>query len=118
MEDMAKLRKPDDIREYSSSKVARTAVSMLGLYQGKPQGMVPSQTEYTTVRDYLITSICITNGSRSGALGNKTMEEFNNAQSLDNSFVVKVKEHKTFSTHGPVNLVLTPTLHNWMKISI
>ena len=118
MDDMAKLRKPEDIREYSSSEVARAAVSMLGLYQEKPQGTVPSQAEYTAVRDYLITSICITNGSRSGALANMTVGEFNKAQSLDDSFVVKVKKHKTFSTHGPVNLVLTPTLHNWMKIFI
>lgn len=118
MEDMAKLRKPEDIQKYSSSEVARTAVSILGQYQDKPQGTMSSQTEYTTVRDYLITSICIVNGSRSGALANMTVREFNNAQSLDNNFVIKVKKHKTFSTHGSVNLILTPTLHNWMKIYI
>ena len=31
---------------------------------------------------------------------------------------MKVKKHKTFTTHGPVNLVMTPTIYNWMKIFI
>jgi hypothetical protein len=101
-----------------SSSVARAVVNMLGGYQAKPEGMMPSQSEYTSVRDYLVTSLCINNSSRSGALANMTVGEFKKAQPLlDDSFVVmKVRKHKTFTTHGPANIVLSATLHNCRTI--
>ena len=105
------------VNKFMSSSVARAAVNMLGGYQAKPEGTMPSQSEYTSVRDYLVTSLCINNGSRSGALANMTVGEFKKAQPLDDSFVVmKVRKHKTFTTHGPANIVLSATLHNCMTI--
>lgn len=118
LDDLEKLRTPEQIREFASSDLARAAVNTLGEYQAKPDGTMPSQAEYTSVRDYLLTSICINNASRSGALANMKMAEFRKAQKLDDSFVVKVTKHKTYETHGPANVVLTPTLHNWMNIFI
>ena len=88
MIDMEQLRTPDQIREFSLSSVARTAIKLLDEYQVKPEGTMPSQTEYTAVRDYLVTTICINNGSRSGALANITVSEFMSAQPLDDSCVV------------------------------
>jgi hypothetical protein len=116
MIDMEKLRTLEQIREFTSSNVARVTVNMLDEYQGKSDGTWPSQSEYTSVRDYLVMSICINNSSRSGALANMTVGEFMSSQRLDDSFVVKVKKHKTFTTHGPANLVFSTTLHNWMMI--
>jgi site-specific recombinase XerD len=118
MDDLEKLHTPEQIQKFNSSTVARAAVKTLGEYEEKPDETMPSQTEYTSVRDYLLTSICISNGSRSGALANMTIGEFRSAQALDGSFVVKVKKHKTFTTHGPANIVLSTMLHNWMKIFI
>ena len=40
------------------------------------------------------------------------------AQEEDGCFVVKVKKHKTFTTHGPAHLVLSASLHHWMEIFI
>ncbi|CAB3998490.1 Neurofilament medium polypeptide [Paramuricea clavata] len=118
MDDLEKLRTPEQIQKLNSSTVGRAAVKILGEYEEKPDETMASQTEYMSVRDYLLTSICINNGSRSGALANMTIGEFRSAQALDGSFVVKVKKHKTFTTHGPANIVLSTMLHNWMKIFI
>ena len=65
-----------------------------------------------------MTMICIDNGSRSGPISNMTLEEFSNSSKDEDHVVVRVKQHKTFSTHGPANLVLTSSLHEYLKIFI
>ena len=47
-----------------------------------------------------------------------TLAEFNNAQKEDSSFVVKVKNDKTFTSHGPAVVVMSPKIHKWMKICL
>ena len=118
MEDLTKLRLPQQIQEFELSELARKAVSTLGPFQEGPEDVVASQGEYTLVRDYLLTLICINNGSRSGALANMSIGVFKNTQVVNDCFVVKVKKHKKFTTHGPANLVLSATLYNWKKIFI
>ena len=76
IDDMVNLKTPQQIKEFDVSSVARTAVKTLGDFQDLPSGTMPSQPEYTVVRDYLLTLICINNGSRSGALANMTLGEF------------------------------------------
>ena len=117
IEDIAKLKKPQDIKEFDTSKVARNAVKILGEFQDNPNALL-TQSEYTNVRDYLMTMLCIDNGSRSGPIANMTLDEFNNCTKQQDRFVVRVKKHKTFTTHGPVNLVLTSTLHEYLSIFI
>lgn len=113
MEDMSWRKTPGQIKEFDTSHVARAAISLLGRY-GKEDD-TPSQVEYTSVRDYLLTTICINNGSRSGTLANMTLGEFEAATDEDGCFV---KEHKTFTTHGPVNVVFTASLHRYTKIFV
>ena len=64
MDDMANLKTPQQIKVFDVSSVARTAVKTLGDFQDLPSGTMPSQPEYTVVRDYILTLICINNGSR------------------------------------------------------
>lgn len=118
IDDMASLKTPEQVKQFDSSDLARTAVKTLGDHQELPCGTIPSQTEYTVVRDFLLTLLCINNGSRSGALGNMTLGEFRKAQEEDGCYVVQVKKHKTFTTHGPAHLVLSFSLYQWMKIFI
>ena len=47
-----------------------------------------------------------------------TLSEFNKAKQEDSCFVVQVKKHKTFATHGPASVVMTPSVHQWMLIFI
>ena len=116
MEDLDNIITPEQVSQYEVSDVARSAVKLLGDYDD--QSGVLDQPGYILVRDYLLTVLCINNGCRSGTLANMTLHEFENASEEDGSFVMKVKNHKTFSTHGPVDLVFTPTLFNYVKIYI
>ena len=118
IDDLANLKTPEQVKVFDGSDVARTAVKLLGDFQDLPSGTIPSQCEYTVVRDYLLTLLCINNGSRSGALANMTLGEFRKAQEEDGCFVVKVRKHKTFTTHGPAHLILSSSLHQWMEIFI
>ncbi|CAB4024829.1 Neurofilament medium polypeptide [Paramuricea clavata] len=116
VEDLANKKTPEDIRKFDSFGVARTAVKTIGEFNEQDQLL--TQVEYTNVRDYLLTVICINNGSRSGSLANMTLEEFKQATMEEGCYVVRVKKHKTFTTHGPVNVVLHPTLHKYVEIFI
>ena len=69
---------------------------------------VSGRSEWTTchpVKHYLLTSFCINNGSRSGTLADMTLREFEQASIKNDCFIVRVKDHKTFTKHGPVNVV-------------
>ncbi|XP_028418609.1 uncharacterized protein LOC114544058, partial [Dendronephthya gigantea] len=118
VEDFETLKTPEEVKQFDISEVARKAVKVLGEFQTDPDVSVVSQAEYTIVRDYLMTLICINNGSRSGPIANMTMEEFQNATQQDDCYVVRVKKHKTFTTHGPAHLVLSSSIHNYMKVFI
>jgi hypothetical protein len=89
------------------------AVKLLGDYNEQSQVLL-DQSDYSLVRDYILTVLCINNGCRSGTLANMTL----NASEEDGSFVVRVKNHKTFTTHVPVDLVFTSTLFQYVKIYI
>ena len=115
---MANLKTLQQVKDFDVSTVARTAVKTLADFQNLPSGTMPSQIEYTLVRDYLLTLLCINNASRSGALANMTLGEFRKSQEEDGCFVIKVKKHKTLMTHGPAKLVLSSSLHQWMNIFI
>ena len=118
MDDLSSLRKPEQIKAFDLSTVAREAVKVLGKFQDKSSVDAPSNAEYTLVRDYLLTLLCINNGSRAGVLSNMTLSEFNKAKQEDGCFVVQVKKHKTFTAHGPASVVMTPSVHQWMLIFI
>ena len=55
MDDLSSSRKPEQIKAFDLSKVARDAVKVLGKFQDKSSVDVPSNAEYTLVRDYVLT---------------------------------------------------------------
>lgn len=113
---MATIKTPQQVNVFEASNIARSAIEIMGEYEDY-EGQLPlNQPEYTVVRDYLLTVLCINNGSRSGTLTNTTLDEFNNVEEEDGCFVPKVKNHKTFTTHGPVHLVFSPTLYKYVQI--
>ena len=117
IEYMASLRTPEQIKRFETSEVAREAVGLLGEYQSEERDPA-NQAEYTSVRDYILTVVCINNGSRSGALANMTLKEIERANLEDECFVVRVKNHKTLYPHGPVNVVFDRSLHKYTEIFI
>ena len=118
LDNLSKLKTPAQVKYFDSSDVACSAIKILGDFQESVADKEPNQKEYTAVRDYLLTELCNDNGSRAGALANMTLAEFNKAQKEDGSFVVKVKNHKTFTSHGPAAVVMSPMIHKWMKIYV
>ena len=118
LEDISNLRTPEQIKQFDSSDVARRAIKIIGEFQESNEQVLPSQSQYTTVRDYLLTILCINNGSRSGALANMTMEEFRAAQRDGDEYLVRVKNHKTFDSHGPAPVVFSQSIYKWMEVFI
>ena len=118
MDDMSSMRTPEQVRAFDTSEVAREAIRLLGEYQDKCDDEEPIQHEYTIVRDYLLTSLCINNGSRSGTLANMTLKEFEQARKDEDCIIVFVKDHKTFTKHGPVNVVFNATLYQYTQIFV
>ncbi|CAB3983100.1 Hypothetical predicted protein [Paramuricea clavata] len=118
MEDISNLRTPEQVKQFDTSDVAREAVKILGEFEESPEHVMLSHTQYTTVRDYLLTILCINNGSRAGALANMTLEEFRAAKRHDSEYLVNVKKHKTFATHGPAHIVFSLSLFKWTEIFI
>ena len=47
-----------------------------------------------------------------------TLQEFEQASKNDDCFIVRMKDHKTFTAHGPVNVIFNATLHQYTHIFI
>ena len=120
MQDISNLRTPEQVVTFGSSDVAREAIKILGEFQSSNEQGAPTNTQYTTVRDYLLTIICINNGSRAGDLANMTLGEFGQAKKSDegDEYSVWVMDHKTFDSHGPSPVVLSQSIFKWMEIFI
>lgn len=73
--DLACLRTPQQVRDFDSYNIDRQAVKQQGDFQNSTLDKMPSQTDYISTQDYLLTVICINNGSRSDALANMTLGE-------------------------------------------
>lgn len=47
-----------------------------------------------------------------------TVKDFGRASKEDDSYVVNVREHKTFHNYGHTQVVLTSNLQNWINVFI
>ncbi|XP_066925272.1 uncharacterized protein [Clytia hemisphaerica] len=74
-----------------------------------------SMKAFVSARDYLLTSMCLDNASRTGALANMTLQEFKNGKIQDDTYIVNVVDHKTLDTSGPANIVLELNLYKESK---
>ena len=96
VEDLQKLVTPEAIQTFDKSQHARNAIKALGQCMERSVTVeAPSQTEYCTVRDYLLTSICINNACRAGPLSSMTLGDLRKVKVEDGQVVVTVFKHKT-----------------------
>ena len=66
---------------------------------------------FASVRDYIMTSLCLDNASRTGAIANMTIGEFKKAtQGKGDVSSVSVLDHKTVETSGPAVLSFSKNL--------
>ena len=76
-----RLITPEQIRAFDVSEPARTAVKLIETYSATPdENSLPSQSEYTIVCDFFMTTLCINNAARAGPLANFTIGEYRNAK--------------------------------------
>ena len=111
MEDISCLRTPEQIQQFGISELTREAINVIGKFEESAENVMPCQKEYILVRDYLLTMLCINNGSRSGGLANMTLGEFRVAKEHDDDYLILIKKHKTFATHGPANILCSASMY-------
>lgn len=97
------------------SQAAREAIVHLGKLCGAHAIQI-TQEMYTLVRDNLIVQIMIDNADRAGVLACMTVKEFKRATVKGNYHIVRVLHHKTMDTHGPVQIVVTSHLYNYITV--
>ena len=58
------------------------------------------------------------NGDRSGVITNSTLDEYKEISCVDETYMISVKDHKTYSQHGPANLCFDESLKGWLDIYV
>ena len=118
-EDLSRLITPEKVQEFAKTEFARSQVKILGeLIDNKEKRPVLSQKEYCDIRNFLFIYILSQNGHRSGVLTNSTFAEYNKMTCVDGTYMVAVKDHKTFSFHGQANLCFDSSLKAWLDIYV
>ena len=96
---------------YDSTNHRRAAIRLLYMF-GNDHHATPSGTQFTQTRDYLVLELLRQNGQRSGAILNATLDEFETIRKFDeDSYILKVKKHKTAATYGSARLCMSSDLY-------
>ncbi|KAL9958722.1 hypothetical protein ACROYT_G035774 [Oculina patagonica] len=118
-EDLARLITPEKIQEFTKTEFARNQVKTLGqLIDNREKPPALGQQEYCDLRNFLFIHILSQNGHRSGVLTNSTLAEYEKMTRVDGTYMVAVKDHKTFSHHGQANLCFDESLKAWVDIYV
>jgi len=99
--------------------LARELVKHVGKDLEK-DNFVPSITEFTKMRNYLIFCIALSSAHRSGVSANMIMEEFGKHvfNSGNNLYQIPVRRHKTFRKHGHAIVCMLVQQFNYLKVFV
>ena len=106
---------PADLRKVEASEPAKNAIKLIGLAgENKPL----TQSEFITVRDYLLVTTLYENGSRPGPLENALLSRFHQATYSPSSdrYTILVDKHKTTRHHGPAELTVTSRIFSYLQV--
>ena len=85
----------------------------------KGQNSTPlGQIEYCDLRNFLFIHLLSQNGLRSGVITNSTLDEYKEMSCVDETYMISVKDHKTYSQHGPANLCFDESLKGSLDIYV
>lgn len=106
---------PADLCLVEASEPAKNAIKLIGLAAKKKP---LSNTDFTTVRDYLLTTTLYENGSRPGPLENTMLSRFKQAQysATSDKYTILVDKHKTTQHHSPAELTLTSRIFGYLQL--
>ena len=106
-----------DITRFYTCDGHKSAVELLKSIQRTGTASMIDQTSVSAIRNHLILWLLPENGHRSGAVINATVQEFNEAEVADEEHrVMRVKKHKTFSTYGPCNIVISNEVYEYLRV--
>ena len=113
-EDLAGLITPEKVQEFACNQV-----KIIGDLIGKGQNSTSlSPIEYCDLRNFLFIHLLSQNGHRSGVITNSTLDEYKEISCVDETYMISVKDHKTYSQHGPANLCFDESLKGWLDIYV
>ena len=114
LELLATLPTPEDVRKLDASDYTNEVKSLF--FSPSVINDDPSRKVFCKTRDYLISYLILDNASRSGAIANMTLEQYENAtfQPFDGSSIISVIDHKTTATAGPAMLTVSATLMQYL----
>ena len=113
-EDLARLITPEKVQEFACNQV-----KIIGDLIGKGQNSTSlSPIEYCDLRNFLFIHLLSQNGHRSGVITNSTLDEYKEISCVDETYMISVKDHKTYSQHGPANLCFNESLKGWLDIYV
>ena len=106
---------PADIRQVVASEQAQKAMKLISLAADKKQ---LTQSEFLTVRDYLIKTMVHENGSKPGPIENALVSRFKQAtySASSGQYTILVDKHKTTRHHGPAELTVTSRVYGYLQI--
>ena len=107
---------PEQIDIFENGAMARKAIKLFRiLAENKNHAL--GRVEYTTIRDYLLTTIAMKNAHRSGVSANMTMQEFskNKVDDKTDNVIIRVKKHKTKRHLGAAIVVLPSKTFDMLK---
>ena len=105
-EDLSHLITPEKVQEFPNTEFAWDQVNTIGKLLENSQNPFPlGQKEYCELRNFFI-HLLAQNGHRSGVITNSTPDEYKKICCVDGTYMVAVKDPKTFSPHGQANIIL------------
>ena len=117
-EDLSRLITPEKVQEFANTDFARNQVKTIGQLIEEGQSPRLGQIEYCDLRNFLFIHILAQNGPRSGVITNSTLDEYKKISCVDGTYMVAVKDHKTFSQHGQANLCFDESLKAWVDVYV
>ena len=117
VEDIGKLLAPEELQEFDSSEVVHE--SQLAIRKALHTTVPPVAKTYILTRDYIISTLILSNASRPAAIRNMKLSQFRSATIDENGLcIVLVTDHKTAATSGPAAIALTSQLYHECRIFI
>ena len=111
-----RMMTPDDVKSLENSEHARQVIKNIAeIADGNPV----SKKQLTEIRDYLLTTLILHNGARTGVVENCTVKQFQSAKKdTEGNYVVLVTNHKTTRTFGPVRLTFKRSLYSYTAMYV
>lgn len=107
----------DDLQDLEKTEQGKSAIKLIGQ---ATEGHVLDMTEFATVRDYLLVTVLIENGSRPGPLETAKVSRFERATFVESEekYTILVDEHKTTRHQGPAELTVDKRIYSYLKIFV